>query len=514
MSRVRGSIDLEYFWYVIAALGAGIGTGLAGLSAATVMVPILIVLCPSFAGEAGAYQATAIALASDILGSAVTTAVYWKHKNIDLKRGWIMFVCITSMCIAGSIVAFRVGNVVLGNFSLFLTFCIGIRFLVKPDTQRKNTASKGERLDWKGVAISLFFGLTIGFGTGFVGTGGGMMMLIVFTAFLGMDLKSAVGTSTFIMTFTALIASVSHIIIEPAILTERWDALIICIAVATISSLVSAQFANRVKNRTVGLATGVVLTLLGAAMICLNYWEILSRCTLLVQVAACALEFCEYVFFGAVILIAVYLLFKKIPKHVFRKLLHLLAFSCLVEMTLEAQTWEAAAITSLLFAAVVYPLLCLVEKYDWYGKLFVQKKTGEVKKSLLMLFIMYAVLISLCWGILDKPYIAMAATLMWGVGDAAAALFGKKYGRHPATLPLADHRKTQEGSIAMAVFAFLAGMAGMFFMKDLAWYQCVFYPLIAAPVSSLTELITKNGDDTITVPIATAVVLTIVSFIF
>ena len=64
---------MEWVWYIIAALGAGIGTGLAGLSAATVMVPILIVLCPSFTGETGTYQATAIALASDILGSAVTT---------------------------------------------------------------------------------------------------------------------------------------------------------------------------------------------------------------------------------------------------------------------------------------------------------------------------------------------------------------------------------------------------------------------------------------------------------
>ena len=78
---------MEIFWYIIVALGAGIGTGLAGLSAATVMVPILIVLCPSFAGETGAYHATAIALASDILGSAVTAGIYMKHKNIDLRRG-------------------------------------------------------------------------------------------------------------------------------------------------------------------------------------------------------------------------------------------------------------------------------------------------------------------------------------------------------------------------------------------------------------------------------------------
>lgn len=175
----------------------------------------------------------------------------------------------------GSYVAWIAGNVVLGSFTLFLTFFIGIRFLVKPDTSHKDAAGKGERLDVKGVIISLFFGLTIGFGTGFVGTGGGMMMLVVFTAFLGMELKTAVGTSTFIMTFTALIASTSHIMIHPAIILERWNVLLICVAAATVSSLVSAQFANLVKSRTVGLVTGAVLTVLGAAMLILNFSSVL-----------------------------------------------------------------------------------------------------------------------------------------------------------------------------------------------------------------------------------------------
>ena len=126
---------MEYLVVIIASILAGVGTGLVGLSAATAMVPLLIVLCPTFRGEHGAYMATAIALASDILGSAVTTWTYIRHKNIDLKRGWIMLVCIVSMCIGGSFAAFHAGNVVLGGFSLFLTFFIGIRFLVKPDTQ-------------------------------------------------------------------------------------------------------------------------------------------------------------------------------------------------------------------------------------------------------------------------------------------------------------------------------------------------------------------------------------------
>ena len=263
---------MEYFWYILASIGAGIGTGLAGLSAATVMVPVLIVLCPSFSGEYGAYQATAIALTSDILGSAVTTGVYVKNKRIDIKHGAVMLVCIIAMCAVGSYAAYRVGNVILGGFTLILTLCIGIRFLIKPDTSKEGSDLNEIKFRSKEMAISLFFGLTIGFGTGFVGTGGGMMMLVVFTAFLGYDLKTAVGTSTFIMTFTALIASVSHILIHPNIVTERWNVLIICIIVTTFASLISAQFANKVSAKVVGLTTGAALTVLGASMIYLNYF--------------------------------------------------------------------------------------------------------------------------------------------------------------------------------------------------------------------------------------------------
>ena len=264
---------MEYIWCFIAALGAGIGTGLAGLSAATVMVPIMIVLCPSFAGEAGAYHASAIALASDILGSAFTTAVYIRHKNIDLKRGWIMLVCVVGMCVAGSFAAFKVGNVVLGGFSLFLCLGIGIRFLLKPDTSREDTVSHGARLDAKWIVISLFFGLTIGFGTGFVGSGGGMMMLVVFTAFLRMERRAAVGTSTFIMTFTALIAFVSHSAIDPTIILDDWQLLVLCVVTESAASIASARFANRVNSRTVGLVTGAALTAIGAVMLVVNYRE-------------------------------------------------------------------------------------------------------------------------------------------------------------------------------------------------------------------------------------------------
>ena len=500
---------MEYFWYILASVLAGVGTGLVGLSAATVMVPILIVLCPSFAGETGAYQATAIALASDILGSAVTTATYIRHKNIDLRRGWIMLVCIIGMCTVGSFAAWRAGNVVQGGFTLVLTFCIGIRFLVKPSTERAEGAAKGAALDWKGIAVSLFFGLTIGFGTGFVGSGGGMMMLVVFTAFLGMELKAAVGTSTFIMTFTALIASVSHILIHPAILLERWPVLLLCMTVATAAS---ARFANRVDSRTVGLVTGVVLTLLGAALILLHYWEQIKAVPLLYGVLGCTLEFLEYIVPAAIILLCLHHFFK-IPSHVFRKLLHLAAFTCLVEMMWAAEEWYQASLTALLFAAAVYPILCALEGQPWFGGLFVQKGPGEVKKSLLLLFIMHAALVAVCWGGFGLPWVAAASILMWGTGDGAAALAGHRFGKHHVTLSLADPKKTWEGSAAMAGVSALVGSASILVMTNMPWYQCLLFALAAAIAGAYTELISKGGSDTVTVPVVNASVLLALHFV-
>lgn len=505
---------MEYLWYVLSAFAAGTATGLAGLSAATVMVPVLIVLCPSFTGEGGAYAATAVALTSSIASSFVTTCVYWKKGNINLRRGFVMFICVVSMCVLGSYAAFRAGNVVLGSFSLFLTLSIGIRFLLKPDAEKKDAGECRNKLRSRDIIISLFFGLTIGFGTGFVGSGGGMMMFIVFTLFLSMDRKEAVGTSTFIMTFTALIASVSHFLIAPEILSEHLDALIISSVVTTVTALLSAKAANRIKSRTVGLVTGSVLTILSIILIFLRYRDYILESALIMGILSCMLEFSEYVFFSAVLLVIIYLVFRKLPSYIFRKLLHMVAFTSLVEMTLEAGEWYIASLTALLFASLIFPVLQTLENHEWYKRLFVEKKRGEVKKSLVLLFGMYALLVALCWGLLGKRYVAVTSVLMWGVGDAAAAIFGRTFGRHRTGLKFADGAKTWEGSAAMLVFSFLAGVAAMLLSGTGEWQRIVFYPLLAAPFASYTELLSKNGDDTVTVPLVTAAVISLVSFIF
>jgi len=476
------------------------------------MVPMLIVLCPSFSGETGAYQATAIALASDILGSAVTAWTYARHKNIDLKRGWLIMTCILVMCTVGSYVAFIVGNVVLGGFTLFLTFCIGIRFLVKPDTSRENQVEKGTKLGLKGILLSVLCGIPIGFGTGFVGTGGGMLMLIVLTAFFGMELKTAVGTSTFIMTFTALIASVSHILIHPAFVLEKWNVMLVCIVAATAASLFSARFANRVKNRTVGLVTGAVLTLLGASMILLNYWEFISQNVLIVQVLRCFGILAAFITICLTILFLIRFL-TKIPAFVFRKLLHIVAVTGISLMILLAESWQAAAITSGLLALALYPILTAAEKQPWFGKLFVQKSQGEIKKSMLLLFIMFTVVIAVAWGIFGQPQTAAAAIIMWGTGDAAAALVGIPFGKHKVRCKLTDGKKSWEGSFAMLFVSFAVGLLVLLLSKAAGLPKALLLSGIGSLAGAATELLSPSEYDTVTVPMVILAALLVLEMI-
>lgn len=508
---------MEYLVVIIASILAGVGTGLVGLSAATAMVPLLIVLCPTFRGEHGAYMATAIALASDILGSAVTTHVYAKNKKIDLKHGWIMTACIISMCAVGSIAAFFTHQQVLGGFSLFLCVAIGIRFLVKPDSKKEESVSALHKLTIKEIAVSLFFGVTIGFGTGFFGSGGGMMMLIVFTAFLGYDRKTAVGTSTFIMTFTALIASVSHILIEPAIILECWDYLLIAIVTATTFSLLSAQFANKVKGKIVGIVTGVILLGLGLSMITLNYWDVISKninMTLVSELGRVLGLFLAIIIVMATVLIIIRYT-TKVPGYVFRKLLHIVAMLAIFPLLFLTDIWWIAVAVDVAFLIMVIIALQLVEKCKFYDGLFQQKGKHEVIISFVCLFSMIGAFIALCWGLLgpECKYMAAVAMMAWGPGDGMAAIVGITWGKKKLSGKMIEGTKTVEGTVAMGVTSCICTAVTLVLLSEMAWYIILSVSLVISVIAAFTELFTKKGWDTITVPMVSLAVLLVVGLL-
>lgn len=236
-----------------AGMGAGLGTGFAGMSAAAVISPMLIAFL-----KMDPYMAVGIALSSDVLASAVSAYTYGKNKNLDIRNGLLMMVSVLLFTVVGSYVASLLPSSTMGSFSVFMTFILGVKFIVRPVMTTKEAMNN---VSAKKRAIqSIICGICIGFICGFVGAGGGMMMLLILTTVMGYELKTAVGTSVFIMTFTALTGAISHFMIGGLPNLTVW---ILCIIFTLIWARIAALFANKATPETLNRATGIVLVVLG-----------------------------------------------------------------------------------------------------------------------------------------------------------------------------------------------------------------------------------------------------------
>lgn len=243
-----------------AGMGAGLGTGFAGMSAAAVISPMLITFL-----NMDPYMAVGIALSSDVLASAVSAYTYKKNGNLDVKNGVIMMITVLIFTVVGSYISSLIPSQTMGSFSVFMTFLLGIKFIVCPVMTTKESM---EAIDSKKrVRQSILCGMLVGFICGFIGAGGGMMMLLILTTVLGYELKTAVGTSVFIMTFTALTGAISHFSIGGS---PDYVVMALCILFTFIWARIASKFANKATPKTLNRLTGVVLVVLGVVVMGFN----------------------------------------------------------------------------------------------------------------------------------------------------------------------------------------------------------------------------------------------------
>lgn len=246
----------------IAGIGAGLGTGFAGMSAAAVITPMLVTFL-----HIEPYQAVGIALASDVLASAVSAYTYGRNKNLDIRSGLVMMVSVLAFTLVGSWVSSLLPASTMGNFSVFMTLLLGVKFIVRPVmTTKESMAAVSPK---KRLVQSVACGLAIGFICGFIGAGGGMMMLLILTSVLGYELKTAVGTSVFIMTFTALTGALSHFAIGGV---ADWWALAFCVGSTLLWARVAARFANKSTPKVLNRVTGAVLVTLSVVILSVNFF--------------------------------------------------------------------------------------------------------------------------------------------------------------------------------------------------------------------------------------------------
>ena len=245
---------------LFAGMGAGLGTGFAGMSAAAVITPVLVAFL-----DMDPYMAVGIALSSDVLASAVYAWTYGKNKNLDIRNGLIMMISVLCFTVVGSWAASFLPDTAMGNASKFMTLLLGIKFIVKPVMTTKEAMQDVSKR--KRALQSVISGTLSGLICGFVGAGGGMMMLLILTSVLGYELKTAVGTSVFIMAFTALTGAVSHFMIGGM---PDMTILFLCVLFTFLWAEVAAVFANKADPKLLNRVTGVVLVVIGIVVVIMS----------------------------------------------------------------------------------------------------------------------------------------------------------------------------------------------------------------------------------------------------
>lgn len=245
----------------LAGAGAGIGTGFAGMSAAAVVGPMLI----TFLGVP-AYEAVGIGLISDVLASAVSAYTYKKGGNLDIKNSLPMMLSVLVVTVVGSFVASLLPEKAMSGSMQVAMIFIGLRFLLKPVKTTKEQMQAGSPKTR--LIKAIVGGAFVGFICGFVGAGGGMMMLFVLTTFLGYQMHMAVGTSVFIMAFTALTGAVSHFVIGgmPDILC-----MVLCVAFTLLWARIAAKIANKASAKTLNRVVGVVMIVTAVVILVVNF---------------------------------------------------------------------------------------------------------------------------------------------------------------------------------------------------------------------------------------------------
>ena len=91
---------------------------------------------------------------------------------------------------------------------------------------------------------------------------------MILTSVLGYELKTAVGTSVFIMTFTAFTGAVSHFAIGGM---PDLTVFVLCIVFTLIWARIAAVFANKATPKTLNRVTGVILVILGIVVLTFSF---------------------------------------------------------------------------------------------------------------------------------------------------------------------------------------------------------------------------------------------------
>ncbi len=246
-----------YLEFIILGIIVGALTGVLGSSGVVAVVPALIIINSELP-----QNAIGTSLLIDVITSITVAYVYFRRGRVNIKKGIPMIVG----AIIGSQIGVRIAFLIPPeyikiSFAIFI-IAMGIYSLIRKENMPESEGRKNTNINTYGIVLIT---IPIGLATGILGASGGIMFLIISILILKLDIKTAIGTATFVMVISALSGTVGYLIVGHIVIL----AAIIIGIVSIISGFIFSRIGNNLNPATTYKILGTVFIIIGIAQIAL-----------------------------------------------------------------------------------------------------------------------------------------------------------------------------------------------------------------------------------------------------
>ena len=259
----------------------GIIAAMTGMGGGVFIVPFLSLVPPY--DSIGIENAVGTSLAMIIFTSSSSGIRYFRQRRIDYKVGLILTLTTIPGAFVGAylttFITSRGLGLIFGVFLIFVALRMAFQFnsyrtlipRIGQSWNRKITDSDGTAFEYNtnvnlGLVLSFFGGLS----SGFLGIGGGALMVPILHLAMNFPMHITVATSMFIMIFTSISGTTTHLSLG----NVRADYAIFLSIGVIFGAQLGAHFSKKISGKNLRRIFGVVLLLISIGTI-LKYIRLL-----------------------------------------------------------------------------------------------------------------------------------------------------------------------------------------------------------------------------------------------
>ncbi len=263
---------MEIFGYV-SSVFMGLSLGMIGGGGSILTVPILVYLFSISPEVATAYSLFIVGSTAFVGG-----IFYYKKGDVDLKTGFVFALpSFIGVYLTRAYVMRAIKSPIISYGDFILTKPVLIMFvfallmlaasfsMIKtPKNIDLSNEIKSQAVSTKKIFLIALEGLIVGGVTGFVGAGGGFLIIPALVILVGMPMKKAVGTSLFIIASKSLIGFIGDLQQQSII---QWNLIILITMIAALGLILGTFISKNISEKNLKRGFGYFVLIMGSGIL-------------------------------------------------------------------------------------------------------------------------------------------------------------------------------------------------------------------------------------------------------